>query len=152
MVQIYCIEDINDLKYVGRTTQTLSRRMEKHRTSKKIGKGCASSSKLDLANAIITLLEECSEEDSKSREQYWIDNTECVNQYRADGLDKEKIKLSHETYVLNNPEQIAAAQSRYYQKNKDKKKDYNKQYREENRDELNAKRREKYRLKKLKEI
>ena len=83
MVFIYCIEDINDLKYVGSTKQTLPERMRCHIYQKKNMKSTCSSTELNLHNSIIYVLEECSEEDRKEREQYWIDNTDCVNQYNA---------------------------------------------------------------------
>ena len=58
MVSIYLIEDINDLKYVGSTTQKLNQRLASHRQDKKTGKGC-SSSKLNLYNCLIIELERC---------------------------------------------------------------------------------------------
>ena len=48
MVVIYCIEDINDLKYVGSTKQTLEKRLSGHRADKYREKSY-SSSKLNFS-------------------------------------------------------------------------------------------------------
>ena len=71
MVSIYLIEDINDLRYVGSTTQKLYNRFSRHKSDKKIGHYC-SSSKLNLYNCIIIELERCNKEDRKERERYYI--------------------------------------------------------------------------------
>lgn len=77
MYKIYCIEDINDLKYIGITTQSLKQRLSQHKTNKYRTKyQKCSSNKLNLEYCIIYELENC---DDKKREQYWIDNTDCVN-------------------------------------------------------------------------
>ena len=75
---IYCIEDINDIKYIGKTTLKLTQRMACHRCSKKKN-GPYSSKLLNLENCIIYQIEECNKQDSRAREKYWINNTECVN-------------------------------------------------------------------------
>ena len=74
MVFIYCIEDLNGLKYIGSTKNSLNIRLTGHRQRK-----TCSSNKLNLKDCKIYSLEECTEENRKVREQYWIDNTECVN-------------------------------------------------------------------------
>ena len=83
MISIYKIEDINDLAYVGSTGQTLNARLSGHRGDKKNGRYC-SSSKLNLDNCIITLLEECSKEERKQREKYWINHLDTVNDRKLD--------------------------------------------------------------------
>ena len=80
MVSIYMIEDINDMKYVGSTVKKLNKRLSDHRYDKRSGK-YYSSSKLNLDNCIIILLEECNLEDRKEREGYWINEIDCVNHY-----------------------------------------------------------------------
>jgi len=76
MVKIYCIEDNNGLKYIGSTKQKyLCRRLAEH----KYKKDC-SCKKLNMDNCKIFLLEECNEDDRLQREQYYINNTRCVNQ------------------------------------------------------------------------
>jgi len=82
MVSVYKITDCNGLNYIGSTKQILSSRMSGHRYAKRNpNRHICSSSKLDLDNCEIILLEECSIENRNEREQYWIDKTECVNAY-----------------------------------------------------------------------
>ena len=88
MYTIYCIEDINDLKYVGSTKDKLPVRLAKHKTSKYSGKN-TSSNKLNLYNCIIYSLETCNECDRSERESYWINEIDCVNTYKLNH-DKQK--------------------------------------------------------------
>ncbi len=88
MVKIYCIEDINDLKYVGSTTQLLWQRMKGHKHDKYRGRN-VTSSKLHLEHSIIYVLEECSQDVRKERERYWIDKIDCVNIIKLDFDEKE---------------------------------------------------------------
>jgi predicted GIY-YIG superfamily endonuclease len=83
-VKIYCIEDINDLKYVGSTTMLLRKRFALHKSNKD-----CSSDKLNLYNAIIYELETCDKENSKEREKYWIKELNAVNERKLDKRDKE---------------------------------------------------------------
>jgi hypothetical protein len=86
MTKIYCIEDINDLKYVGSTTRTIERRLIEHRQDKrnKPDKNI-SSYKLNLEYCIVYLLEECPKENKDEREQHWIDKLDCVNKNKVSG-------------------------------------------------------------------
>ena len=106
-MKIYCIEDENGLKYIGKTKKKyLSNRMSEHRADKKRNHGC-SSEKLDLEHSRIYLVEECEDSNSIKREKYWINNTDCVN----------KCKLN---LFLNNEKQYYQA---YHQRNKKKRYD-----------------------------
>ena len=91
MYTIYCIEDINDLKYVGSTKQTLKRRLSKHISDKR-KKRLYSSSKLDLDNCKIYSLESCNESNRKERESYWINEFDTVNEHKLnfDATDYQK--------------------------------------------------------------
>jgi len=101
MVTIYCIEDINDLKYVGSTTRPLNIRLTQHRSDKRRQK-YYTSSKLNLEYCIIYSLEECDEENKKQREQYWIDEIDCVNEKNTI-IDYEQYWIN---YRKNNKEKI----------------------------------------------
>jgi len=131
MVSIYLIEDINDLKYVGSTTQKLNVRLCGHRSSKNYGRADCSSSKLNLYNCIIILLEQCNLEDRKERERYWINEIDCVNKNKLNGRDKEKDKEYRKEWHEKNKEKINERNreysKKYYQKNKEK---LNKKHRE----------------------
>ena len=123
MVKIYCIQDCNGLKYIGSTKSSLKHRLGQHKSDKK-----TTSRELDLQNCKIYTLEETDEENRKVREQYWIDNTECVNKCKVIGNKKEYNK-------------------QLYQENKDEILQRQKQYHQKNRDEILQKRREKYHFK-----
>jgi len=107
MVTIYCIEDINDLKYVGSTKQTLKTRLTRHRYFKNE----CSSKKLDLDNCKIHSLESCNELNRKERERYWINKIYCVNTNKLNGFDKNRHKKN---------------KREWNKQNKHKKKEYNK--------------------------
>ena len=114
MTTIYCIEDINDLKYVGSTINKLNVRLAKHRYDKKTNR-YKSSSKLNLENCIIYPLETCSESDRFEREKYWINKIECVNQIKFNFDQKEWNK--------NNREKINETQRKYRKNNLEKNKE-----------------------------
>jgi len=131
MYKIYCIEDINDLKYVGITNQKLNIRLSKHRYDKKKTNIC-SSQKLNLDNCIIYLLEKTN--DSK-REQYWINYIDCVNDLKLN-FDRRQY---NKQYYQNNKDEILEYHKQYniknkdyykqhYIKNKDKRTDYQREY------------------------
>ena len=96
MIKIYCLEDINDLKYVGSTKQTLEKRKSQH-----TGKKDCSSHKLHLEYSIIYLLEECDDENRKEREAYWINKLDCVNEnklisHKRKYKDREKYCIDYQ--------------------------------------------------------
>lgn len=68
--------------YIGSTIQTLKNRLARHYSDLKGRKHkCTSSQLLDQNDAIIELLEICPIENRKVREQFHIDNNDCVNRY-----------------------------------------------------------------------
>ena len=101
MYSIYCIEDINDLKYVGSTKQKLCVRLAGHRVdnvrSINRNKKC-SSSKLNLYNCIIYELDTCSVDERRDKERYWINKIDCVNHHKLNGRDKDKQKQYMKQY------------------------------------------------------
>jgi len=108
IVRIYCIEDCNGLKYVGSTKRTLKRRLSGHR--EKINH--CMSRELDLENCKIYTLEETDEEHRNIREQYWMDNIDCVN-YQNTIFNKKE-------HYENNKEHFVKYKHQWYEKNKDK--------------------------------
>ena len=101
--------------------------------------------KLNLEHSIIYALEECSEEDSKEREQHWINKIDCVNINKLNG---------------ENTENTRRTTREWNEKNKDKKHDWYMKNRErilkkprkpltrEQRDRANFLKRERRKLKK----
>ena len=119
-MKIYCIEDVNGNKYIGKTIDTLRHRLQQHICHKKCNHGC-SSKFLDLDNSTIELLETCNECDAKYREQYWKDNTICVN--------------------INNPVHIVKEYNReYYKNNREQRKGYDREYYKNNREHIKCQR------------
>ena len=116
MISIYCIEDINDLKYVGSTTDKLHRRLTAHRQSKKKTTHYCSSEKLNLEYCIIYELEKCDKKDRKEKEKYWINEIECVNQVRFI-MEDDYFKK----YYQKNKEKMLKQQKDYYYTYKAKK-------------------------------
>ena len=112
MVFIYCIEDINDLKYVGSTKQPINCRHSNHISDKYRNHGC-SSADLHLEHSIISVLEECSEKDRKERERYWINKIDCVNKNKLNFDDEEYRK----EYRKNND--FTDYKREYYLKNRE---------------------------------
>ena len=113
MVSIYCIEDINNLKYIGSTKQKLNKRLNKHKSDKKMNR-YISSKLLDLENSKIYQLESCGESNRKEREQYWIDNTTCVNQLNT--------LFDRKQYQEENKEHKTEFNKQHYQENKEYRK------------------------------
>jgi hypothetical protein len=129
-VKIYCIEDINDLKYIGSTTQSLNQRLNKHRFQKRCDNHITSK-KLNLYNCIVYELETCDEYDRDERERYWILNTDCVNFHIPGGQSEEQLREKKKIYT---------------DKNKEKKREYDKQRRILQKEKL-KKQKEEYRNK-----
>ena len=129
VVKIYCIEDINDLRYVGSTKKKLPQRLSGHRFQSRINEKITSK-KLNLYNCIIYVLEETDEEHRIEREKYWIDKIDCVNKLRYDFDQKEYQK----EYRKKNKDEIKQKRKEYRQKNKEYQKEYrkkNKEYQKE---------------------
>tara|TARA_R110001592_G_C12689048_1_gene705560 strand:- start:88 stop:507 length:420 start_codon:yes stop_codon:yes gene_type:complete len=128
MVKIYCIEDINDLKYVGSTSQKLHKRFTGHKQNKIRNHGKCSSMKLNLYHSIIYELEECEESERKEREKYWINKIDCVNHYKLNGVDKERFSKYRKEWVKNNREKSREASRRWRKNNPEKAKEKDKKY------------------------
>jgi len=112
MYKIYrIIDNTNGNIYIGITTQTLKRRLSDH----ELRRECSSRDIIKNGDYRIELIEET---DDKTRERYWIENTECVNKNIPGRTQKEYNK----EYRKNN-------KNKYVEWNKNNK-DYNKNYNE----------------------
>tara|TARA_R110002126_G_scaffold61513_1_gene158973 strand:- start:378 stop:833 length:456 start_codon:yes stop_codon:yes gene_type:complete len=124
MISIYCITDINNINYVGSTKNKIEQRLSNHKVDKKRHLNI-SSSKLDLDNVTIKLLELCDEDNRMEREGYWINKLDTININRLQGRDptwreknKHKIKewntkyckISYEKYKV---ERLKKAKLKY---------------------------------------
>ena len=101
MATIYCIEDINGLKYVGSTIQKLKRRFKNH---KQQSNRCMSRL-LDIYNSKIYELEICELSEKKEREKYWINKIDCVNKKKLN-WDKNEEKKYMTNYYNDNSRKI----------------------------------------------
>jgi len=116
MYKIYkIIDNTNSNVYIGQTRRTLKVRLAEHKNSQK----CRSRDIIKNGDYRIELIEET---DDKSRERWWIEDTDCVNISTPGRTNKE--------YYQNNKDKI----KEYNKDNKEKKKDYNKEYREKNKE------------------
>ena len=117
---IYVVEDINDLKYVGRTKRTIDERHQEHKYSKYNNCKKCSSHKLHLENSIISQLEICEEDIAKERECYWINKLDTVNENnRFEGTNKEYQKKYKKEWTKNNKEKIKIISKKWYENNKE---------------------------------
>ena len=115
-MKIYKIVDnTNENIYVGKTIQTLKRRLAQHKSHK----NCSSRKILANEDYKIELIEET---DDKTRERYWIENSNCINEQIPGRTDEERRKRKKET------------RKEYDKKNKDKKKQCDKRYRDKNKE------------------
>jgi len=126
MYKIYLLRDINDLEYIGKTKSSLKERLRCHRKDRDRGIYC-SSSKLNLHNCQMILLEECDENIASEREQYWMEQyPNRVNEVNAIHNKEEYDKQ----YYIDNKEH----KKQYCIDNKQYKKEYDKQYRINNKE------------------
>jgi predicted GIY-YIG superfamily endonuclease len=108
---IYLIEDINDLRYVGSTSEKrFEDRLYTHRRDKKDGKNNCSSALLNLSYCNIIKLKEIKNtlEERNYWESHYINNVypECVNIHRFQVRDIFKYRRDY--YQKNKPKIIAA--------------------------------------------
>jgi len=95
MESIYVIVDNNNLKYVGRTTQKLQRRLSKHAAAASSTNRRCSSSKLNLNDCEIKCIDVAdSPEEAHELEQFYINAIDCVNI-----VDKHYEKFDQKKYM-----------------------------------------------------
>ena len=148
MYKIYKIVDnTNGNIYIGITTQTLKQRLACHKSLK----DCSSRAIIKNGDYKIELIEET---DDKTRERYWIENTDCVNriipgrtkkeynkEYRENNREKikewrENNKEKAKEYYENNKESISQYHKKYRENNREKKSQYSKEYKKNNRESI----------------
>ena len=135
---IYLLEDINDNRYIGSTSEkNINDRLNTHRRDERehllgIRKRNCSSMKLDLYHCNIIPLLECNNDSDtrKKWESYFMNYVypESVNNKRFKTLDKkqyykdnkERIKINNNKWREKNKEKVNAKRREYYQKNKEK--------------------------------
>ena len=104
MIKIYCITDINNLNYVGKTKSPLNHRLNQHRHNKKT-RGSYTSKLLDLDNCEIKELCICNKEESRDLEYYWINKIDCVNKangsFDRNKWARDKYQNNKETIVIH---------------------------------------------------
>ena len=149
--KIYTIRNYtdNEMIYVGSTTETLSRRLAKHRYDCKNGKGCSLYKYIvndDWGEWYIELVQNfpCnSKEELEKREGEIIRQIGTINKCIAGRTQKEyrqenadKIKEILKKYYKENANKIKEQVNKYNENNADKIKEYKKTYREENADKI----------------
>jgi len=122
----------DDQVYVGSTKNSLEKRMQVH--TRNINK-CSSRQLIDLGNFKISLIEEVSDQDRYIREQYWIDQLDCVNKNKA-FTTEEDIKEYFKQYREDHKEDIKQYREEH--------KEYFKQYREEHKEEISVQKKQYY--------
>jgi len=123
---IYCIEDINDNKYVGKTSLTLNQRFTKHLSSKydKKSKSKCMTKNLHLEHSIIYLLEECEKHESNERERYWINKLDTVN--KNNRYENGRRPNYYKEYSENNKEKFQLKAKKNNKMFRENNPDYNK--------------------------
>ena len=144
--RIYCIRNhIDDDIYVGATTQTLSKRMQKHKSDAKRGRNMPVHCKmkvLGIENFYIELLEEypCNNlEQLKAKEGEYIRAIATLNSRIAGRNTKD--------YHNENKSQIREQQTRYKQENEDTIKCYLQSYYSTNREKIREQQKQYYQSK-----
>ena len=117
--KIYKIEDINDLIYIGKTKTSLTQRFCNHKSEYRNQYGKCSSHKLNLYNSICVILEDnLTEEEARERENYYIQNTDCVNT-RTNHCDPKIYKKKYRSNPINIQKE-KQKKKLWYEKNRDK--------------------------------
>ncbi len=108
MAKIYKLTcDDPDLIYYGSTIQKLNKRLHGHTGDNKRKSNYSTKPLFEKGNVKIHLIEECSIEDRKNREAYYIQNFPCVNKvipwFDGNG-QKERNKKNANDYYYKNKE------------------------------------------------
>ena len=141
----YCIVcNITNEKYYGSSKNTLEVRMSFHKS--KSNKCCSKKIILrgDYDSYILGEYETI--EEAEMKEDWYIDNKECINERRVKVTNEERLQKCNE-YYYNNRKVKKQYQKIYYQENKEQIREYKKEFYEQNKEQINEKRNEKNREK-----
>jgi hypothetical protein len=129
--------------YYGSTIQKLNKRMNEHRSKKKV---CMSRQIIDRNNYYCELIEDYScnnRYELETRERWYIENNACINKQIPTRTKKEWRKNNKEylkewfnQYYEDNKEKSKEYYKEYRQNNKEKSKEYNKEYYQQNKEKL----------------
>ena len=136
MAITYCIVcNVTGEKYYGSTNKTLEQRLSKHKI--KSNRCCSRHIILrgDYDSYILGEYETI--EEAEMKEDWYIDNKECINERRVRVTYEERKELKKE-YYINNCEKFKEKEKIYRENNREKIK----KYYEKNREKINEKKRE----------
>ena len=154
--KIYKIVDVGYNKcYIGSTTETLSRRMARHRSNynkhteandKKYERSMMLFDEFGVENCKIELIENypCNSKDELfKREGHYIQQLDCVNRIQVGRTRKdyyndnqEDILEKKKQYRQDNLARLKEKDRKYHEEHKEERNEYRKKYYEENKDEL----------------
>jgi len=139
--KLICSETLNI--YYGSTIQPLKRRLKNHKLETN---SCESK---NFVEPIIELVEDyaCNNElELRKREQYYIDNNECINKIRAYRTEEQRIKQKKECdkeYNEKHKERLTKQKKEYREKNKEKKNETDRKYYLDNKQKIAERMKEK---------
>ena len=120
---VYIIEcNITGEVYIGSTMRSLEDRYKDHRSTR----DCSSRRIIERGNHMVRALEVVDTEHRdqlRIREQYWMNQHDCVNRQKAYATSEERIEMLREcqrNYLKNNREKLAKKTSAWREKNPDK--------------------------------
>ena len=120
---VYILEcNITGDRYIGSTMISLEERYGRHRRDK----SCVSRYIIERGNHSVRALEVVDTSDRRQleiREQYWMDNYDCINHKRAytsDEQRKEQVRELNRQYHIDHYEDRRYDAKKYYYENYDK--------------------------------
>ena len=134
MAIIYCIVcNITGEKYYGSSKKTLEKRMSYHKC--KSNRCCSRHIILRGDYDSYILAEYETIEEAEMKEDWYIDNKECINEQRVRLTDEERLQ-KEKIYREKNREKKSEYLKEYYEKNREKIKEKEKIYREKNSEKI----------------
>ena len=137
-----------NLYYYGSTEKTLGERWCKHMDDYKHKGGICLYKYFDLFNVedfyihFVDLVKFENKSELLEREQWFIDNFECVNDRNAWGYNLKRKKENKKKYRAENRDRIGEYQKQYRNENKDRLGENQKQYYEKNKEKISENRKQ----------